>query len=116
MNQPAAGGAVTQVAANGATLASGAFPGVLPLKEGDTLTITAAPGEKYQLKSVTVNDGTAAVSGSTASYTVRADDLKGIVIESAYTASAPVAVDSSRRRGRFGRGSRAARPSRTPTP
>lgn len=95
VNQPAAGGAVTQVAANGATLASGAFPGVLPLKEGDTLTITAAPGEKYQLKSVTVNDGTAAVSGSTASYTVRADDLKGIVIESAYTASAPVAVDSS---------------------
>ena len=95
VNQPAAGGKVTQVAANGATLASGAFPGALTLKEGDTLTITAAPGEKYQLKSVSVNGGAAAVSGNTASYTVQADDLKGIVIESAYTASAPVAVDSS---------------------
>lgn len=94
VKQPTAGGAVTAV--NGIAVdASGVLSGALTLKEGDTLTITAAPGEKYQLKSVTVNGGAAAVSGNTASYTVQTDDLKGIIIEPAFIASAPVTVDSS---------------------
>lgn len=94
VRQPAEGGMISAV--NGVSVdAAGTISGALALKADDVLTITAVPGEKYRLKSVAVNGGAAAVNGSTASYTVQADDLKGIVIESAFIVSAPVTVDAS---------------------
>lgn len=98
VSQPAAGGSVTKVEANGAALtddASGVLSGKLALKAGDTLNITAVPVDKYKLKAVTVNGDAQSASGNTVSHIVKEDDLGGISITPSFIASASVTVDSS---------------------